>query len=389
VNSVETLSRRRPAEPRLTHSGLELAAQQLLFGVLPVALLVALTGYAIAAGYGSDFGFDFKPVWEAAHRILSGSSPYPPPHAWALRDEQQFVYPPVAALLAMPFVALPFAVAASLYGLLLVGVGALTLRVLGVRDWRCYGVALLWPSVIQSITLGTVSLVLALGLAVAWRYRDKRWLAPIVIAALVAAKVFLWPLLFWLIATRRGLAGVRALALAIAAVLGSWALIGFAGLTSYPTLLSELARLLQSKSYSTMALGQALGFSPGEARTASFVAGGAMLVAILLLGRSRGQDADLHAFVAAIAAAFLLSPIVWMHYFALLLIPIGITRRRLTPLWFLPIVMWASLGQSHGELWRVALGFLVWSLGLGLCLRPRWALPSFGRAAGTPVAAEI
>jgi hypothetical protein len=384
MNSIETLSGRTLSARKPTHSGLERAAQQLLFGVLPVALFFTLAGYAIAAGYGSDFGFDFKPVWQAAHNVLSGSSPYPA-HLSALRSEQRFVYPPIAALLGVPFAAFPFAVAASLYALVLVGVGALTLRVLGVRDWRCYGIALLWPPVIQAITLGTVSLVLTLGLAVAWRYRDKRWVGPLVVAALIAGKVFLWPLLFWLVATRRGAGAVKALALSVAAVLGSWALIGFAGFTSYPSLLAELARLLQWKSYSAMALGMSLGFSSGEARVASFLAGGAVLTTILLLGRARGRDADLHAFIAAIAAAFLFTPIVWMHYLAMLLVPIAITRSRLTLLWFLPLVTFASLGQSYGELWKVTLGFLVWSLGLGLCLRRRWVLPSFG---SRPVAAR-
>jgi hypothetical protein len=365
-----------------TRSGLKLAAEKILFGLLPPLFFVALMAMWISLGYGYRFGFDFKPLWEAARDVLSGTSPYPPPHAWALRDEQQFVYPPLAALIAAPLAFLPFPVAATLFAIVLAGMTALTLRILGVSDWRCYGLALAWLPVIEAIALGTVTIPLALGLAVAWRYRDRRWIPVLAIAALIAAKVFLWPLLFWLVATRRGLAAVQTLALAVAAVLGSWALIGFAGFTTYPRLLDNLARLLQWKSYSGTALGLALGLTRGEARLVSFACGGAVLIAVFLLGRRASDpNADRYAFVAAIGAAFLLTPIVWMHYLALLLVPIAITRRRLTPLWFVPLAMWATPGQSHGHLWRVAIGVSVWVVVLVLSMRPRWPVPSFRRTA--------
>jgi len=372
---------------RPTGSGLKLAADKVLFGLLPPLFFIALMAMWISLGYGYRFGFDFKPLWEAARDVLSGTSPYPPPHASALRDEQQFVYPPFAALIAAPFAFLPFQVAATLFAVLLAGLTALTLRILGVSDWRCYGLALAWLPVIEAIALGTVTIPLALGLAVAWRYRDRRWIVLLAVAALVAAKVFLWPLLIWLAATRRGLAAAQALAVAVAAVLCSWTLIGFAGFTTYPRLLDTLARLLQWKSYSSTALGLALGLTRGEARLASLACGAAVLIAVVLLGRAGGADADRHAFIAAIAAAFLFTPIVWMHYLALLLVPIAITRSRLTPLWFVPLAMWVTPGQSHGHLWQVAIGFCVWSLVLALSMRSRWPLPSLRRTPA-PVPAE-
>jgi alpha-1,2-mannosyltransferase len=363
-----------------TVSGFKEALERIFFGILPLVMLGILTAAAIYHGYGKHFGFDFKPLWEASRHIASGATPYPPPHTWALRNEQQFVYPPIAALIAAPFAILPFPLAATVYALAMLGATALTLRILGVRDWRCYGIALLWLPVLEAVTLGTVSIVLTLGLALAWRYRDDRRVAPLAIAALVAAKVFLWPLLFWLLATRRGLAAARALALALAGVLGSWAIIGFAGLTSYPRLLDELAQLLQWKSYSAIAFGMTLGLSPGHARVAALACGAIALVAVILIGRAWRRDADRHAFIAAIGAAFLFSPIVWMHYLALLLVPVAITRPRLTPLWFVPLAMWATPGQSWGTPWRVALGFSVWVVVLAASARPAWPMPSFRRA---------
>jgi len=47
----------------------------------------------------------------------------------------------------------------------------------------------------------------------------------------------------------------------------------------------------------------------------------------------------------ALAAGFAASPIVWMHYFLLLLVPLALARPRLSPLWFVPFVYY-PLGES-------------------------------------------
>jgi hypothetical protein len=392
AKAAEKLFGRRPAESPLlsapSSSGLRLAADKVLFGALPPLTLALLLVARFAIG--KHFGFDYKPLWQASHHIFHGESPYPPPHASALRDEQQFVYPPIAAVMAAPLAVFPFIVAAILFAAIeLVGT-VLTLRVLGVRDWRCYGLALLWLPVIENILIGSISSLLALGLAVAWRYRDSRWTAPLVVAAVISAKVFLWPVLLWLVATRRGMAGLRALAIAVVGVLGSWAVIGFAGLGSYPQLLDVLSRLEQWKSYSAVAFGLVLGLSAGEARALALAACFVVLVGVVLSVRLRrgNPDADRHAFILAIAAAFLFSPIIWMHYLAILVVPIALTRRTLTPLWFVPLAMWATPGQSHGHAWQVTLGLLVWVGVLVASLRPAWPLPALWRRRA-PVAAAV
>jgi alpha-1,2-mannosyltransferase len=353
---------------------------------LPPVLLVVLvvSRYVI----GKQLGFDFRPLWEASRDVFRGASPYPPPHAWALHDEQQFVYPPVAAILAAPLAVFPFTVAAALLALVEVAATGLTLRVLGVRDWRCYGIVFLWYPVIENVLVGSITSLLALGLAVAWRYRDGRWVTPLMVAVLIATKVFLWPLLLWLAATRRGLAAVRALALALGGVALSWALIGFAGLGSYVQLLNELSRLEQWKSYSAVAFGLVLGLSTGEARALAMVACALVATTILLLRLRKGSaNGDRLAFVLAIGAAFLFSPIVWTHYLALLVVPIAITRRTLTPLWFVPLAMWATPGQSNGHAWQVVLGLSVWIVVLAASLRPAWPQPRFSRSAQAPAPA--
>jgi hypothetical protein len=164
-------------------------------------------------------------------------------------------------------------------------------------------------------------------------------------------------------------------------VLGSWALIGFAGLGSYPQLLDVLSRLEEWKSYSAVAFGILVGLSAGEARALALIACGLVLVGVVICARRTHDraDADRYAFILAIAAAFLFSPIIWMHYLAILVVPIALTRRTLTPLWFVPLAMWATPGQSHGHAWRVILGLSIWLIVLGASLRPAWRLPIFLR----------
>lgn len=367
-----------------SRSGFTLAAEKLLLAFLPAALLLIL----VVARYwvGRHLGFDYRPLWEASRHLFQGS-PYPAPHAAALHDEQQFVYPPLAAVLAAPLALLPFGVAAALLAAIEVVATALTLRVLGVRDWRCYGVTFLWYPVIQNFLIGSITSLLALGLAVAWRYRDDRRVAGPVSALVIAAKVFLWPLLFWLAATRRWRTAALALAIAIAGVGVSWALFGFGGLTSYPRLLDELSRLEAWKSYSAVAVGLVFGLSTDQARAVAIAAGVAVLVSVVLVGYFReDSDSDRRAFVLSIAAAFMFSPIVWTHYFALLVVPIAITRRRLAPLWFVPLAMWATPGQSNGHGWRVVVGLAVWSVVLAAAFRGPSPLPAARKRVAQPIA---
>jgi alpha-1,2-mannosyltransferase len=370
-----------------SRSGFVLAVEKLVLGFLPPALLLVL----VVGRYwgGVHLGFDYRPLWEASRHLFHGASVYPAPHAAALHDEQQFVYPPLAAVLAAPLAVFPFGAAAALLAIVELVATVATLSVLGVRDWRCYGVTFLWFPVIQNLLIGSITSLLALGLAVAWRYRDEPRVAAPVSAVVIATKVFLWPMFFWLAATRRWRTVAWALALGLVGVAVSWAVIGFAGLTSYPRLLDELSRLEAWKSYSTVALGLLLGLSTGTARTLAIIAGGAALLGVLLVGRRyrQEQDSDRRAFVLAIGAAFLFSPIVWTHYLALLVVPIAISRRTLTPLWFVPLAMWATTGQSDGQAWRVVLGIAVWSVVLAGALKEPRQLTATRPRAAEPIAA--
>jgi hypothetical protein len=53
--------------------------------------------------------------------------------------------------------------------------------------------------------------------------------------------------------------------------------------------------------------------------------------------------------VLAVAAALACSPIVWLHYFALMLVPVAVVRPRLDLVWFVPLGMWwFGAGTGNG-----------------------------------------
>ena len=81
----------------------------------------------------------------------------------------------------------------------------------------------------------------ALGIAAVWRYRDRRWVVALAAGLLVALKLFFWPVLVWLVATRRYRTAGFAAATSVFFVLVPWAGIGFAGLRGYPHLLSSVS----------------------------------------------------------------------------------------------------------------------------------------------------
>jgi hypothetical protein len=97
------------------------------------------------------------------------------------------------------------------------------LRILGVQDWRCYGVALISAPAINSIALGTLTSFLLLGTALCWRYRDNPAAAGVATAVTALLKLFLWPLGVWLLVTRRWRAAIICTGLIL--LVGGWAVI--------------------------------------------------------------------------------------------------------------------------------------------------------------------
>lgn len=340
---------RSPSGARPLHGALVRALWIGLCGLLPlVSLYYALAPILTGTRSAVDFRFAF---YAGAEKVLAGEDLYPAA-GFLLRGQEEivadYVYPPLLALVTIPWTVLPVGVAEAAFSLLLVGVFVVTLALLGVRDWRCYGLGFLWPPVTDAITTGNVTLVLALAAALVWRYRDRRAIAGATVGVSVAAKLFLWPLMVWLAATRRQTAAVWSVGVAATAVLLSWAVVGFQGFAEYPDLVRRLSDFQDERAYTVYALAVDLGVPSGVAKVLWGTLAVAVLAAAVVLAR-RGDES--RAFILALAAAIACSPIVWLHYFSLLLVAVAVVQPRLGALWFvgLPLQVFVTTGLYNGS----------------------------------------
>jgi hypothetical protein len=296
---------------------------------------------------GNDLAVDFHyAFWPAARAVLEGRSPFP-----TVVDfyHLPFVYPAPAALLFAPFGLLPRLVADVLFTCLLAVCLVLALRLLRVADWRCYGLAFLWAPVFSALQTANLTLLLALGLALLWRLRDRTLAAGFVAAILIALKIFLWPVVLWLAVRRGWRVAAWSILVTMFVTLASWWAIGFAGFAKYPGLVRLIDRVEAPRSYSLVALGMRLGLGRGASTALALAIAGAVLAGALVLAR---READgRRSFALAIAATILLSPVVWLHYFALLIVPIAILRPRFGPVWLLPLLLWPCPVMISGPTW--------------------------------------
>jgi hypothetical protein len=322
--------------------------------------------YVDGAGAQQDLAVFLR----AAGNVLHSASPY------VYDGDKTFAYPPFLAYVIAPLHPLSSSTAAIVWTFLSLGAVALALWLLELRDWRCYALVGVFMFTRSSIELGTIEPLLLLAVAAAWRWRERLLQPAAAVGVAIVLKLFLWPLAIWLALMRRIRAAAGAVAVAIALAAVAWAAIGFAGLGQYPGLLRRLADAESASSYSVVALGMRAHLPLVAARIVS------ALVALALLGaaawtardeRRTPRDRDVATLTLTLAAALAASPIVWVHYFLLLLVPLALTRPRLSPLWFVPLA-YQPLGISTwpaGDARKLAIALAATLVILGAAVLPR------------------
>jgi hypothetical protein len=149
--------------------------------------------------------------------------------------------------------------------------------------------------------------------------------------------------------TRRLRSLVVALGLVVALIFAAWAVIGFAGLTTYPRMLQDLTYVEEGVGVSFVAVLHAAGLSTGAAHALALATTGGLLAAAWAVFRT--PDGEKRAFGLAIMAALAASPIAWANYVALVFVPIALVSPRLSALWFVPLIAYlAPETQTHGNL---------------------------------------
>jgi hypothetical protein len=302
-----------------------------------------LTTLVVAAG-APRLGFDFHANYlNAAEMVRDTGSPYVPVGDSVEVGKLPYVYPPQVAILLVPLTTLPSGLVT--FGAFIGSLAALlgALAVIGVRDARCFAAVLIWAPGFNALEMANVSAVLALAVALLWRYREALWRPAVALGLAVSTKLFPWPLLVWAVATRRYRIAGMAVAIGLAVTISAWGAIGFDGLLMFP---NTLARIPTGESYSIVGMTAALGLSPIGGPVLMAVLGGSLLAAVVILAR-RGDEQ--RAFICAIGAALALTPVVWQHYLVLLAVALGLARPRFSAIWLLPILLWISPRAGNGD----------------------------------------
>lgn len=325
------------------------ALQLFAFWGLPVLLTSyvlywCLTSHELAVDFHQEF-------WPAGHLVLQGTSPYT--GTWQhISAGVAFPYPALTALGFAPFALLPHAVADLIFTAIDIAAVLLTLRALDVKDRRLYGLVLLWPMVIQAWQTANLTLLLGLGIAWVWRKRDNAMLAGVVVAVMISLKPFIWPIGLWLLVTRRYRAAAWAVAGGLTINLVSWTLIGFDQLHAYEQVVQSVTNVMYRRGYDATAVVMRLGSGHGVAYAAGVAACAVVGGAAFYAGRRNDGRSSL---ALCIALSLLATPVLWAHYFALMVVPVALARPRLSPIWFVPLLLWPCPVVKPG-LWQSVLG---------------------------------
>jgi hypothetical protein len=296
---------------------------------------------------------DFRiTIWEPGRHMLAGGDPIRAVDA----SDNGGIYPPITILLTLPVSALPYPAAVAVWALVLVSGVAGALFICGVRDWRCYALAFASPPVIAGLAYGNISMVVVVAVAGAWALRDRAWRSGALVGLMVATRLFPWPLVVWLLLTRRFRAAAVAAASSVVFSFVGWMAISFRSLEKFPAVTRSNAAEFVDDGQS---LGSIVANLGGSARAIGLVL---LLGAVIALGMAvHDRSDDLACFTWTIAATLFASPIVWGHYYALLLVPLAVSNPRLSRAWLLPYItapQLTSTGQAAGRVVDALTGVL-------------------------------
>ena len=275
----------------------------------------------------------------AGHDVLHGSNPFTPNDDPFLWSGHAFVYPWLAAFGFAPLSVLPHDLALAacyLVGVVSMVVGA---RLLGVRSPGVTSALLVAAPVVRNAELGAVNALFFLAGAALWRWRDRPWVVAVTVVVLVGTKLFLAPLLVWVVLTRS-----RWCAVLTTGSLAVFFAVSFGlGPVSLPSYLHSMGLLSDH---------EALGSSSLRHLCALLLPGSQALVpvvvALLVLLQAVLRRDDRVLFVGCLVTGMALTPIFWTHYVVLGLLGLLVVRPRWT-LAAVPLswVLTATSRQPH------------------------------------------
>ena len=150
------------------------------------------------------------------------------------------------------------------------------------------------------------------------------------------------------------------------------------GLHDYAQTLVELGKTFDQDSYSPFGLLVQVGAPETLARAVTWALGLALLVACW-------RRASLGL---AVAAALVLSPIVWLDYYAVAAIPLATVRPRFSWVWLAPLATWGllSAGVGAGNGWGSARVLIVFGIVFAVVVRGERQVETAAAGSAGPVA---
>jgi hypothetical protein len=192
------------------------------------------------------------------------------------------------------------------------------------------------------------------------------------------------PVLVWLLATRRHRAVACAAAIGLTLNALAWALVGIDQVTRFAHLTSLVSGALWRTGYGLLAIGSHIGLDRGAATVLAAAVVVVLAGVAVALGR-RGRDRD--ALAVSVLLMLAASPVVWNHYFALLIVPLAIARPRLSSAWVALVPFWLCPSISVAG-WEAILAWVLAGAMGAIVLRTpqRVAAPERWRAAAPNIA---
>jgi alpha-1,2-mannosyltransferase len=310
---------------------------------------------------------DLSVYLAAAQDLVHGLSPYPELGSAFVWSGSAFVYPIVAAVPFLPLALLPATAADLVY------FGLAVLALLLAVWWSpsryslaAYVGVLAAATTVRGLQVGTLNAFLLLGCVAAWHFRARAGRTAVALALVVVPKLFLLPLVAWLVVARRWRAVAATAALIGLLLLGGFAL-GPLDARDYVRMLGELSAHETHQGFALNRLVLGLGPAPGVAQACVLGVAAALGAVALAVWRRTGDEAVV--FAGCVIAALLASPIVWSHYLVLALAPLLVAR---------------ASGHAFAA-FAVATWALVPPVGAGPLAAVSDALPTTAKVAGTQV----
>jgi hypothetical protein len=206
-----------------------------------------------------------------------------------------------------------------------------------------FGVAALSFAVIHDLVLGNVSVLLLLPLSAAWRWLDQP-LGSIAQAIAMSVRPMLGVLLIWQLLRRRWRAVAWTIGAGVLMVALTLPVVGVSGYLDYVTVLRNLGGVTGVEFNYDVSSSLVLLGATESAATIALLGGYVVAVAAIILSLRRDGEVG---FMVTITASLLLSPLLWDHYLAMLVLP-------------------AAFLASRGRPWALALPLLSWLPGEAL-----------------------